>query len=405
MKILLLADGLEASSLSEPAMWLSEVAARWAVRGHHVQAVCTKPLESWQEPEDPPGVTVLRPPQETFEEVLGEALAMDPDAVHVATSGPLGPRVIEILRDLPVLLDVHDFWPICPNSDLLRRPRLDACGEHYPYSGCGACAGLSRMRAMEEKVALAGAARIVVAHSAFNRVRLNSGLGRPIELLDYGVDTARFTAEPEPPQSPEVAAMVAAGERPRVLFLGSPTPGHGAGLLLDLLVALLARLPEAEFVVAGRDHDNPDWHHMFLTEAREMGLGSHVRVLTAVPPDDMPALVAACRVAIAPAIGHEPGGLFLLQAMAAGLPIVASPLGAIQELVHQGNEGLLVSPRDTSAFATAIWTLLIDPMARIAFGESGRLAAVEHHDFERTLFLLEETYRRLRATPEHRAVA
>jgi len=405
LKILLIADGLEGSDLSESAIWLTDVVARWAERGHHVQVLCLRPPEAWQEPEDPPGVTVFRPSRDVFEEVLGEALAVEPEVVHVATSGPLGPRVIEILRELPVLLDVHDYWPICPNDDLLRRPRLSACGEHYPFQGCGACAGLSRLRAMDERAALAASARIVVTHSSFNRVRLNAGLGRPIELLDYGVDTTRFCAEPAPPQSPEIAALLSASERPRVLFLGPPTHARGAGVLLDLLVALRARLPDAEFVVAGRDPGNPDWHHMFLTEAREMGLSQHARALPSVPPGDLAALVACCQVAIAPAVGPEAGGLFMLQAMAAGLPIVASPLGSIQDLVRQGEEGLLVSPKDTSAFATALWTLLIDPMARISFGESGRLTVIERHDFERTLLQLEETYHRLSATPGCRAAA
>ena len=405
MKILLLADGLEGSNLSEAALWLSSAAAHWAQHGHRVQALCVQPLEAWQEPEDPPGVTVWRPPRDAFEEVLGEALAVVPDVVHVATSGPLGPRVIEILRELPVLLDIHDFWPICPNGDLLRRPRLDACGEHYPYAGCGACAGLSRVRAMEERTMLAVTARIVIAHSGFNRVRLNAGLGRTIERLDYGVDTSRFRADPEPPQSPEVARLLSAVERPRVLFLGPPTYARGAGLLLDLLIALRARLPEVELVVAGRDPGNPDWHQMFLTEAREMGLTEHARALPAVPPDDLPALIAACHVAIAPAIGHEAGGLFALQAMAAGLPIVASPLGAIQDLVRQGEEGLLVSPRDTPAFVTALWTLLIDPMARIAFGETGRQTVSERYELERSMSQLEEIYRRLGAAPGCRAAA
>ena len=106
-----------------------------------------------------------------------------------------------------------------------------------------------------------------------------------------------------------------------------------------------------------------------------------------------------------PVVGHEPGGLFVLQAMASGLPVVASPMGVIQDLIQQGSEGMLVMPRDLGSFTNAIATMLIDPMARLTFGESGRLRAVEQHDFERTVYSLEELFHRLRETPRRRQVA
>lgn len=405
MRILLLADGLEASWLDEPALWLHGLAARWVARGHQVQVICVQTLESWQEPEDPPGITVWRPERDAFEAMLGEALATEPDVVHVASAGPYGPRVVEILRELPVLLDVHDDWPVCPNHDLLRRPSLEPCGEHYPFAGCGPCAGLSRLRAMEEKVELASSARMVVAHSAYNRVRLGTGLGRPVELVPYGVDPARFREQPDPPADPEVKALWDDRERPRVIFLGPPTHARGAGKLLDIVVAVSARVPDVEFVVAGRDAGNPDWDQVFLAEAHELGLRSLVRVLPRVRVADLPALLASTRLAIAPLVHHEPGGLFLLQAMACGLPVIASPLGAVQDLVRQGEEGMLVPPRELPAFANAISTMLLDPMARMAFGESARLRVVEQHDIERSAHTLDLLYERLRPRPAQRAVA
>jgi glycosyltransferase involved in cell wall biosynthesis len=358
--------------------------------------VCLRALESWQRPAELAGVAVRESGPEGFEVALGDALERQPDVVHVASAGPLGPRVIEILRELPVLVDVHDFWPICPNDDLLRRPRLLPCGEHYPFQGCGACAGLSRLRAMEDRLELLASARAIVAHSSFNRVRLNAGLGRAIELLDYGVDTTRFRPDPDPPLSPEVGVLFASRERPRVLFLGPPAHARGADKLIDLLVAVKARFPQVEFVVAGRDPANPDWDQVFRAEARELGLGDHVNVLPMVPMSDLPALYASCHLGIAPVVANEPGGLFVLQALAAGLPVVASPAGAIQEIVRQGEEGLLIPARETASFANAICTLLVDPQARAALGETARLTAVEHHDLARTVFALEELYHRLR---------
>jgi len=402
---LYLVDQLDRYSLTDADLWTADLATRWAERGHHVHVMCLQPLDAWQEPRDAPGVIISRPTPDTFEAELGEALREEPDVVHVSTRDPLGARVREILRELPMLLDIHDFWPICPNDDLLQRPRYDACALHHPDEHCGPCAGLLRLRAMEARRELVDAARIVVAHSPGQCLRLMAGLGRPVEHVGYGVDSTRFRARPAPPLENDVLTLLTLPPRPRVLFLGPPTHSRGAAHVLDLLVACRARLPDLEFVIAGRDATNPDWHHMLLKQAHEMGLSDHVRTLMRVPDSDLPALCAASDVGAAPWVGHEPGGLSVLQAMATGLPIVGSPKGAVGELVRHGLDGLLIPPDNVSAFSRALCGLLSDEMARIVLGESARLYVLEHHGRDRAMTALEGLYDRLRGTPRARVAA
>ena len=404
MKLLVVMDDLQTTSLDEPGLWLADLATRWVERGYRVEIVCMNAPETEVPADAIPGVEVHFPKADEFEAALGACLANRPDVLHLASGGPFGPRVVEILRELPVLLDVHDFWPICPADDLMRRPKLLPCGEHYPFQGCGSCAGLASLRAMEERVQIVSGARLVMAHSAFNRVRLNAGLGRPIEFIDYGVDVSRYRPDPDPPWQPEIMEMFAARDRPRVMFLGPPTPARGGEHVVDLLVALAARIPEVEMVVAGRDPRNPGWGQMVAAEAREMGLAKKLRVLPSVPLRDLPALYASCQVAISPMMGNEPGGLFAEQALACGLPIVASPAGALQDLVREGVQGLLVPASETAAFADAACALLADPERRAGFGEAARLRAVESHDVQRSVFELEEVYHRVRG-PVRRAAA
>ena len=404
MRLLFLADALDRYSLADSNLWTADLAAAFAARGHRVHIICVASLEPWQEPFDPLGVTVARPTDETFEAELGDALRLAPDVVHVSTRAPLGARVREILRELPVLLDVHDYWPICPNDDLLQHPRFEPCSLHHPDERCGPCAGLSRLRAMDARQDLASIARIVVAHSHGQRMRLVEGLRRPIELLTYGVDPQRYRARAGPPLESDVLQLLTLPPRPRVIFLGPPTHARGASRMLDLLVACRARLPDLEFVIAGRDLGNPDWHHMLFAEAREMGLGDYVRTLTRVPETDLPALFAASDVAAAPWIAEEAGANGILQAMATGLPVVGSPVGALSEIVRHGENGVLIPGDLTRPFATAICALLTDDMGRIVLGESARLHAIEKHDRERTLVRLEGLYDRLRG-PAHASVA
>jgi glycosyltransferase involved in cell wall biosynthesis len=299
------------------------------------------------------------------------------------------------MDELPVLLDVHDFWPVCPNDDLLRRPQMKACPEYFPFAGCGECAGLTRLRAMDERSELARRARAVVAHSLIGRSRLQAGLHRTIDLVDYGVDAQRFCLEPEPPLSPVVAELLSRRDRPRVLFLGPPSLRRGASLLVDLLVGLRSRVPSVELVVAGRDPEHPDADQVLWAEARELGLAESLRILPRVPPHDLPALNAACDVGIAPSLGEEPAALFVEQALASGLPVIASPLGAHEQLIRHGEEGLLLPPQDLAAFTSGVCSILLDPLARPMFQDAARLRALERHDRERAMAALEEVYERV----------
>jgi D-inositol-3-phosphate glycosyltransferase len=402
VKLLLVVDSVRSTELDEAGLWLSELAVRCVDRGFRVELLALHAPDGGCPPEPIPGVEVQFPAPEQFEAALGASLTDQPDVLHVACGGPFGPRVVEILRDLPVLLDVHDFWPICPAGDLMRRPKLLPCGEHYPFHSCGSCAGLARLRAMEERVQIASGAGTVLAHSAFNRVRLNAGLSRAIEMIDYGVDVERFRPDPDPPWMPEIMEMFATRERPRAIFLGPPTPARGGDRVIDLLVALAARVPEVELVVGGRDPGNPGWDQMVTAEAQEMGLAGNFRTLPSVPTRDLPALYASCQVAVSPMMGSEAGGLFAEQALACGLPVVASPSGALQDLVREGAEGMFVPATETAAFADAVCALLADPGTRAGYAEAARLRACEKHDVQRSVFELEELYHRVRG-PGRRA--
>jgi glycosyltransferase involved in cell wall biosynthesis len=124
-----------------------------------------------------------------------------------------------------------------------------------------------------------------------------------------------------------------------------------------------------------------------------------------VPTSDLPALFAACDVGIAPRLEQQPGGLSVLQAMSAGLPVIGRPGGAVGELVRHRQDGLLISPEDVPAFSDALSTLLSDEMARIVLGESARLRVIEGHDRSRSMSALADLYDRLRGNTRARSAA
>jgi phosphatidylinositol alpha-mannosyltransferase len=97
-----------------------------------------------------------------------------------------------------------------------------------------------------------------------------------------------------------------------------------------------------------------------------------------VPHEELPPYHAASEVFCAPATGRESFGIVLVEAMAAGLPMVASDIPGYREVVRDGIDGMLVPPRDPAALARAVSEILDDPDTAKRFGEAGRARAARY---------------------------
>ena len=108
-------------------------------------------------------------------------------------------------------------------------------------------------------------------------------------------------------------------------------------------------------------------------------LGARVAFAGAVTPGELPALYAAADLYVWPA-RNEAYGMALLEAQAAGLPVVAGREGGVADVVQDGRTGRLVPPRDPVAFAAAVRDLLLDPVRRCALGAAARARVLARHD-------------------------
>jgi phosphatidylinositol alpha-mannosyltransferase len=121
-----------------------------------------------------------------------------------------------------------------------------------------------------------------------------------------------------------------------------------------------------------------------------------VVMLGSVPHSDLPPYHAAAEVFCAPAVGRESFGIVLVEAMAAGLPVVASDIPGYREVVRHGVEGLLVAPRDAADLGDAVRALLQDPARARAMGEAGRERA-RRYSWDAVVGELEKVYREVAA--------
>jgi phosphatidyl-myo-inositol alpha-mannosyltransferase len=105
------------------------------------------------------------------------------------------------------------------------------------------------------------------------------------------------------------------------------------------------------------------------------GVRGRVVMLGTVPHDHLPGYHAAAEAFVAPALGQESFGIVLVEAMAAGLPIVATDIPGYREVVRPDVEGLLVPPNDSGALAAALRRVLADRELAHRLRHAGRARA------------------------------
>jgi glycogen(starch) synthase len=158
----------------------------------------------------------------------------------------------------------------------------------------------------------------------------------------------------------DVAAVRAAQpeqrERPYVLGIGRLVPQKGFDLLIDAFAQIAGTHPELDLLLAGDGPARAD------LERRARDLGTRVSFLGAVPATRAFALHAGAKAFVLPS-RHEPQGIVVIEAMAAGTPVIATRVGGVPETVRDGENGLLVSGGNAAALADALRDVLDQPEA------------------------------------------
>src|SRR5262249_2945725 len=143
--------------------------------------------------------------------------------------------------------------------------------------------------------------------------------------------------------------------RPTVLFVGRLEKRKGLRFLLRAWPNVLERVPNARLVVVGRGRPLEGYRRFALGQGWSP---DDVLVAGYVASEDLPRYYQSADVFCAPNTGQESFGIVLLEAMAAGAPIVASDIPGYRDVVSHGSQGFLVQPQDPSAIADSLIRLL-----------------------------------------------
>ncbi|MGD0115130.1 MAG: glycosyltransferase family 4 protein [Dehalococcoidia bacterium] len=185
-------------------------------------------------------------------------------------------------------------------------------------------------------------------------------------IIPNGVDVEHFEREREPfPQYRD--------GRPNVLFVGRLEKRKGVKYLLQAFAEVKREMPEPRLLIVGPPTRAARGYRHWVAET---GL-KDVEFVGYVSYDDLARYHHTADVVVAPATGNESQGIVLLEAMAAGRPLVASNIEGYASVVTHGVEGLLVMPKDAHALAGALLDLLADPQKRGEMGEKGRYRAAQ----------------------------
>ena len=198
--------------------------------------------------------------------------------------------------------------------------------------------------------------------------------------LPHGVDTARF----RPASDDERRALRVRYGLPEsaviATYTGRLLRGKGLETLVDAFAAIAAEEPRAHLMIVGSGEGQSLSVEPELRESvRQRGLGERVSFTGRV--DDVAERLRASDLFAFPS-EFEGLGISLVEAAACGLPAVGARTGGIVDVIEEGASGLLVPPRDASALASALRTLVADPERRRQMGRRAREVARDRFDLE-----------------------
>lgn len=313
-----------------------------------------------------------------------------PDLVHVHNTFPLlSPAIYYAVKrsGLPLVQTLHNYRLLCLNALLARSGQTcDACvGRFVPWPGIvRGCyrhsrAGSTVVAAMLVTHRLLHTwDRLVDVYIALTQFARN-------QFIEGGLPAEKIVVKPNF-VAPDPGMREEGSDAGYALFVGRLTPEKG---VLTLLRAWRS-LPAVPLKIVG---DGP-LRGQVLTEIRQNGLDGRVELLGWHPREDVLRMMKEARVLVFPSTWYESFPVTLAEAFATGLPVIASKLGAVQEIVEDGRTGLHFRPDDAEDLAAKVEWAYSHPRRMAEMSREARAEFERKYTPERNYELLMQIYRR-----------
>ncbi len=224
---------------------------------------------------------------------------------------------------------------------------------------------------------------IVPSSSIRSKVVAEGRAGARFAIIPNGIDLSRFASPTEPCALRRELSIPA--DAPLLGVVARLEPEKGHRYLVEAMPSVLAGAPEARLVIVGEGSQTD------ALRALASSLGVARRVVFTGRREDVSAVTADLTVAVLPSL-REAQGISILEAMARRVPVVASAVGGIPEVITSGVDGLLVPPADPRALAAATGSLLRDPALRERIGEAGYATVVDRFSIDAQVRRVEALY-------------
>ena len=307
--------------------------------------------------------------------------------VPLCFSAASGAQVRSALdRFAPDIVHVHE--PLAPSTSMLgtfsaKAPVVATFHAYYGHESLHAhmySAVAPLLRPIWRRLAC----RIAVSQAAASCVGSRMGTDR-LRVIPNGIDIDHF----------ERAGPADLPPGRKLLFVGRLERRKGLPVALRAFADLATKLPDLTMLVIGEGPDRE------AVDELPDDLRGRVSMLGYLHGEALPTYHAAADVFIASATGQESFGIVLIEAMAAGLPVVASDIPGYREVVRAGVEGLLVPPGDPGALSESLLTILQNPALAMRFASAGRKRA-RVFSWESVIGKLEAAYDEALRTPRFR---
>lgn len=223
-----------------------------------------------------------------------------------------------------------------------------------------------------------------------HHILCNSAILKDLLVSRYGVPPGRLTVVPNGVDTEffQPRAGDQAPGPPVLLCVARLVPDKDHDTLLAAFAQLTARHPGAELRLVGSGPRRPALKH----KVQELGLSGQVKFLPTTK--DVRPLYQKADIFVLSSVAEALPNV-ILEAMAAGLPVVATRVGGVPEAVASGDTGLLVAPGDAPGLAAALARLLDEPETRLNMGRRGRERAVAEFSFDAMVRRHEQLWARL----------